>query len=160
MFRGIYQGDANNIKTAIFGACYDTDGSLTREAQNGYLLPRVVAIAAPPAIAVPELVVLTEEERQSKYSEIYQLAEELCRSTVVLPEKEKEIQALQMQVDDAMLQKKELERQVEEDKTRVAALEEALAEKEKESVVVPNGSDGVTEEEKERWSRGEREGEV
>ena len=90
MFRGIYQGDANNIKTAIFGACYDTDGSLTREAQNGYLLPRVVAIAAPPAIAVPELVVLTEEERQSKYSEIYQLAEELCRSTGVLPEKEKD----------------------------------------------------------------------
>lgn len=94
MFRGIYQGDANNIKTAIFGACYDTDGSLTREAQNGYLLPRVVAIAAPPAIAVPELVVLTEEERQSKYSKIYQLAEELCRSTVVLPEKEKEIQEM------------------------------------------------------------------
>lgn len=75
-----------------------------------------------------------------------------------LEEKEKEIQALQMQVDDAMLQKKELEKQVEEDKTRVAALEEALAEK--ESVVVPSGSDGVTEEEKERWSRGEREGEV
>lgn len=77
-----------------------------------------------------------------------------------LEEKEKEIQALQMQVDDGMLQKKELEKQVEEDKTRVAALEEALAEKEKESVVVPSGSDGVTEEEKERWSRGEREGEV
>lgn len=76
-----------------------------------------------------------------------------------LEEKEKEIQALQMQVDDAMLQKKELEKQVEEDKTRVAALEEALAEKEKESVVVPSGSDGVTEE-KERWSRGERESEV
>ena len=45
-------------------------------------------------IAVPELVVLTEEQRQSKYSEIYQLAEELCRSTVVLPEKEKEIQEM------------------------------------------------------------------
>lgn len=68
----------------IFGACYDKDGSLNREAQNGYLLPQVVAIAT------PELVVLTEEERQSKYSEIYQLAEELCRSTVVLPEKEKD----------------------------------------------------------------------
>ena len=77
-----------------------------------------------------------------------------------LEEKEKEIQALQTQVDDAMLQKKELERQVEEDKTRVAALEEALAEKEKESVVAPSGNEGVTEEEKERWSRGEREGEV
>lgn len=77
-----------------------------------------------------------------------------------LEEKEKEIQALQMQVDDAMLQKKELEKQVEEDKTRVAALEEALAEKEKESVVVPSGSDGVTEEEKERRSGGERESEV
>ena len=77
-----------------------------------------------------------------------------------LEEKEKEIQALQMQVDDAMLQKKELEKQVEEDKTMVAALEEALAEKEKESVVVPSGSDGVTEEEKERRSRGERESEV
>ena len=77
-----------------------------------------------------------------------------------LEEKEKEIQALQMQVDDAMLQKKELEKQVEEDKTRVAALEEALAEKERESVVAPNRSEGVTEEEKERWNRGEREGEV
>ena len=62
-----------------------------------------------------------------------------------LEEKEKEIQALQMQVDDAMLQKKELEKQGEEEKTRV---------------VVPSGSDGVTEEEKERRSGGERESEV
>lgn len=72
----------------IFGACYDKDGSLNREAQNGYLLPRVVAIAT------PELVVLTEEQRQSKYSEMYRLAQELCRSTAVLPEKEKEIQEI------------------------------------------------------------------
>lgn len=53
----VYDCDTNYIKTAIFGACYDTDGSLNREAQNGYLLPPVVAIFAPPAIAVPELVV-------------------------------------------------------------------------------------------------------
>lgn len=94
MFRGIYQGDANNIKTAIFGACYEEDGSLNREAQNGYLLPRVVAIAAPPAIAFPELVVLTEEQRKMKYSDLYRIAQELCRSTAVLPEKEEEIQKM------------------------------------------------------------------
>lgn len=46
------------------------------------------------AIATPELVVLTEEQRQSKYSEMYRLAQELCRSTAVLPEKEKEIQEI------------------------------------------------------------------
>ena len=75
-----------------------------------------------------------------------------------LEEKEREIQELQTQVDDAMLQKKELERQVEEGKTRVAALEEALAEKEK--AVMPRGSEGMTEEEKEKWNRGERRGSV
>ena len=37
---------------------------------------------------------LTEEQRKSKYSEIYRLAEELCHFTAVLPEKEKEIQQM------------------------------------------------------------------
>lgn len=39
-------------------------------------------------------MVLTEEQRQSKYSEMYRLTQELCRSTAVLPEKEKEIQEI------------------------------------------------------------------
>lgn len=68
-----------------------------------------------------------------------------------LEEKEKEIQELQMQVDDAMLQKKELEKQVSEGKTRVAALEEAL--EETESAVMASGSEGPSEEEKEKWNR-------
>ena len=94
MFQRVYDCDTNYIKTAVFGACYEEDGSLNREAQNGYLLPQVVAIAAPPAIAFPELVVLTEEQRKLKYSDIYRLAQELCCSTAVLPEKEKEIQEM------------------------------------------------------------------
>ena len=41
-------------------------------------------------IAVPELVVLAEEQRKSKYSDMYRLAQELWRSIAVLPEKEKD----------------------------------------------------------------------
>ena len=37
---------------------------------------------------------LTEEQRKLKYSDIYRLAQELCCSTAVLPEKEKEIQEM------------------------------------------------------------------